>query len=137
MSESFQDFSEKPKTEVSEKATRRTFDAAYKLRILEEVDRCADARQVGELLRREGLYASHLTQWRKARETGALQALGPKKRGRKPKTRDVRDSENERLRRANQRLEQRLKQAELIIEVQKKVAQMLASDPETPSRESR
>lgn len=137
MSESSPDFPEKPNTEVSEKATRRTFDAAYKLRILEEVDRCTDARQVGELLRREGLYASHLTQWRKARDSGALQALGPKKRGRKPKTRDARDSELERLRRANQRLEQRLKQAELIIEVQKKVAQMLASDPETPSKESR
>lgn len=136
MSENSQKFPERPQTEVTEKATRRTFDAGYKLRILEEVDRCADARQVGELLRREGLYASHLTQWRKARDSGALEALGPKKRGRKPKTRDSRDSELERLRRANQRLEQRLKQAELIIEVQKKVAQMLAKDPDTPNRES-
>ena len=136
MSERSQDISEKPDTEVTEKATRRKFDAAYKLRILEEVDRCTDAGQVGELLRREGLYASHLAQWRKAREAGALQALGPKKRGRKPKARDSRDSELERLKRANQRLEQRLKQAELIIEVQKKVAQMLASDPESLGKET-
>lgn len=131
MSGSSSDFSEQPNTDGSKKATRRTFDAAYKLRILEEVNRCTDASQVGELLRREGLYASHLSQWRKAREAGELQALNPKKRGRKPKPRDT---EIERLRRANQRLEQRIKQAELIIEAQRKVAQILASPPASSQR---
>jgi transposase-like protein len=75
--------------EVPEKAARRRFDAAYKLRVLDEADRCSEAGEVGELLRREGLYSSHLTAWRKQRDAGALRALGPKKRGRKPKRKDV------------------------------------------------
>jgi hypothetical protein len=111
--------------EVLEKPTRRRFEAAYKLRLLEEADRCTEAGQLGELLRREGLYSSHLTTWRKQRDAGALQALGAKKRGRRAKRKDSMAAEIERLQRENQRLTERLRQAETIIEVQKKVSEML------------
>lgn len=111
--------------EVAEKAKRRRFDAAYKLRVLEEADRCTEPGLLGELLRREGLYSSHLATWRRQREAVALDALGPKKRGRKPKRKDAVALENERLTRENQRLAERLRQAEVIIEVQKKVSEML------------
>jgi transposase len=115
--------------EVPEKAKRRRFDAAYKLRVLEEADRCTQQGQLGELLRREGLYASHLTTWRVQRDEGALHALGSKKRGRKPNRRDAVALENERLNRENRRLTERLRQAEAIIEVQKKVSEMLGISP--------
>ena len=65
-------------TEVAEKAKRRRFDAAYKLRVLDEAERCTAPGQLGELLRREGLYSSHLTTWRKQRDEGACRPLGPK-----------------------------------------------------------
>lgn len=118
--------------EVPEKAKRRRFDAAFKLRILNEADRCTEPGELGELLRREGLYSSHLTTWRKQRDRGALQALGPKKRGRKLKRKDPAALEIERLKRENQRLMERLRQAETIIEVQKKVSQMLGIPLQTP-----
>ena len=73
-----------PDPEVVARPTRRQFTAEYRLRILEEADRCADRGEVGRLLRREGLYSSHLANWRKARREGALSGLRPKKRGRKP-----------------------------------------------------
>lgn len=111
--------------EVAEKAKRRRFDATYKLRVLEEADRCTEPGLLGELLRREGLYSSHLATWRRQRELGALDALEPKKRGRKPKRQDAVILENERLARENKRLAERLRQAEVIIEVQKKVSEML------------
>ena len=95
------------------------------------------AGQVGELLRREGLYSSHLTTWRKQRDEGALQALGPKKRGRKPKRKDPMALEVERLRRENQRLSERLRQAETIIEVQKKVSEMLGVSPTSQNDEAK
>lgn len=117
--------SKKTDAEVPEKAARRRFEASYKLRILEEADHCTEPGQLGELLRREGLYASHLTTWRRQRQAGALNGLREKKRGRKPKRRDAKDQELERLRRENQKLEERLRQAETIIEVQKKVSQIL------------
>jgi transposase-like protein len=110
---------------VSEKASRRRFEAAYKLRILAEAERCTAAGQLGELLRREGLYSSHLTTWRKLRDVGALEALAPKQRGRKPKRRDSLALERDRLERENRRLSERLRQAETIIAVQKKVSEML------------
>ena len=69
--------------EVAAKPTRRQFTAEYRLRILEEADRCTRPGEVGRLLRREGLYSSHLTAWRKARRNGSLQGLRPKKRGAK------------------------------------------------------
>lgn len=111
--------------EVPEKASRRRFEAAYKLRILAESERCTAAGQLGELLRREGLYSSHLTSWRKQRDAGALEGLAPKQRGRKPKRRDSLALERDRLERDNRRLSERLRQAEMIIEVQKKVAELL------------
>ncbi len=111
--------------EVNEKPVRRRFDAAHKLRILEEADRCSEVGQAGELLRREGLYSSHLTNWRHLRDKGTLQSLGPKRRGRKAKCNDATTQELDRLRRDNQGLAERLRQAETIIEVQKKVSEIL------------
>jgi transposase-like protein len=122
--------------EVLEKAKRRRFDAVYKRRVLEEAERCSEPGQVGELLRREGLYSSHLTTWRKQRDEGALQGLGSKKRGRKPKRKDPMALEVERLRRENQRLSERLRQAETIIEVQKKVSEMLGILPTSQNDEA-
>lgn len=115
----------KPDPEVPEKPTRRRFTAEYKLRILRLADACTEPGSIGALLRREGLYSSHLTVWRRQRERGVLDGLQPKKRGRKADERNPLLPEVERLRKENERLAQRLKQAELIIEVQKKVSQML------------
>jgi len=109
------------KPEVSEKPARRRFTAEYKARILDEADRCTEPGQLGDLLRREGLYSSHLTNWRRQREEG----LSPKRRGRKPIPNKKERQELERLRRENKRLAERLRQAEMIIDVQKKVSEML------------
>ena len=119
-----------PDPEVSAKPKRRRFTAAYKARIVEEAQRCTESGQVGALLRREGLYSSALTQWRRQYQAGALGALKDDKRGRK-RTRDAREKELERLRRENERLNNKLRQAELIIEIQKKVAAMLGNPIET------
>ena len=120
----------RPEPEVNEKPVRRRFTAEYKLRILDEADRCTETGQLGELLRREGLYSSNLSNWRRLREEGLLASLGPKKRGRKPKPRDEAKRELERLRRENERLAERLRQAETIIDVQKKVCEMLGITPQ-------
>ncbi len=111
--------------EVIEKPIRRRFTADYKLRILGEADDCTQPGQLGELLRREGLYSSHLTTWRRLREEGSLQSLAPKKRGRKARCHDAATQELEQLRRENRQLVERLRQAETIIEVQKKVSEIL------------
>jgi transposase-like protein len=111
--------------EVSEKASRRRFTAEYKARILDEADRCTEPGRLGELLRREGLYSSHLTNWRRQRKAG----LAPKQRGRKPKSNKQEQQELDRLRRENKRLAERLRQAETIIGVQKKVCEMLGIPP--------
>lgn len=111
-----------PDPEVDTKPTRRSFTAAYKLKILEEADQCSEGER-GALLRREGLYSSHLSTWRRQRAEGALQALG-KKRGRKAKPRD---KEKEQLVKENARLRRKLEQAEKIIEIQKKVSALLAA----------
>jgi len=89
------------------------------LRILEEADHCEHRGQIGDLLRREGLYSSHLTDWRRQRTSGQLQALAPRKRGRK---KDEHAAELAALRRENERLRTQLSQAELIIEAQKKLS---------------
>lgn len=120
-----------PDPEVLAKPRRRRFTPAYKARIVEEAQRCTESGQIGALLRREGLYSSALTQWRRQYQSGALQALKDDKRGRKP-TRDARDNELERLQRENERLNKKLRHAELIIEIQKKVAAMLGNPIETP-----
>jgi transposase-like protein len=112
-----------PNPEVPEKAQRRRFTAEYKLKILKLADACERGTgELGELLRKEGLYASHITVWRRQREEGTLAGLTPKKRGRKPKRKDAVTEELARLRRENARLQQRLVQAEAIIDVQKKLS---------------
>ena len=125
--------------EVPERPVRRRFSAEYKLQILRQADACDESGQLGELLRREGLYSSHLSTWRQQREQGTLDALTPKKRGRKPRDNDPLIEENRRLQRANKRLVERLRQAEVIIDVQKKVAEILGiplPSPEPGERDS-
>jgi transposase-like protein len=114
-----------PDPEVPAKAARRRFTADYKRRILKLADACTIPGSLGALLRQEGLYASNLTAWRRQRDAGTLSALTPKKRGRKAQGRDPLRRENETLRKENARLALRLRHAELIIDVQKKVSQML------------
>jgi transposase len=120
---------EMPKTEVVAKAQRKKFTAAEKLRILREVDACQGSGEVGALLRCEGIYSSYLTTWRRQRERGELDGLAPQKRGPKP---DPQAVEIARLKRENARLQERLQRAELIIDFQKKVAQMFGKTLESP-----
>jgi transposase len=111
---------QQPDPEVVPKAQRRTFTAGYKLWVLEEADKCREqSGQIGALLRREGLYISHLTAWRRQREAGQLR---PQKRGRKV---DETAAEISRLRAEKEQLERQLGQAELIIEAQKKLSEIL------------
>ena len=111
-----------PDPEVVVKAQRRRFTAAYKQRILQEADACAQPGDIGAVLRREGLYSSHLSTWRHQRAQGELQGLTPAKRGRRA---DPQAAEIVRLQRETARLTAQLARAELIIEVQKKVSQLL------------
>ncbi len=112
-----------PDPEVVPKAKRRKFSAEYKRRILEEADNCTESGHVGALLRREGLYSSHLSTWRRQRGRGVVEGLRPKKRGRKRK--DELEREVTRLQRENERLQASLEQAETIIDVQKKLSRLL------------
>lgn len=110
-----------PDPEVVARPKRRRFTAEYKLRVLREVDACRPG-EIGTLLRREGLYSSHLVLWRRQREEAAEVQLRGRKRGPKPKAPDPRLKQ---LEREKARLERRLKRAEAIIEIQKKVAALL------------
>lgn len=112
------------RSEVLEKATRRTFTADYKQRILAQADACSDPGCIGKLLRSEGLYSSHLSKWRAEREQ-AIRAGLSKPRGRKPQEPNPLAGENARLQAEIQRLQMRLTQAETIIDVQKKLSQLL------------
>jgi len=123
-----------PDPEVPEKAVRRRFTAEYKLNILQQAEACRGEEGIGALLRREGLYSSHLTTWRRQREIGMLSALSPKRRGRKASARNPLQPEVDRLRKETDRLQKRLNQAELIIEVQKKISQMLGIPLETSEK---
>ena len=119
---------------LPKKKKRRRFTAQYKLRILEAAEACSQPGEIGALLRREGLYSSHLTDWRRQREQGALAALS-RKRGRKAKS-DVDNAltkENLRLSREVERLQDRLAKAQAIIDVQKKLSELLglSSDEKT------
>ena len=123
---------ERPDPEIPVKARRRTFTAAYKRRILEKADQCTQSGELGSLLRREGLYSSHLTKWRRQREEGVLNGLSPRKRGPRkepvnPLARQLALQERE-----NRRLRQKLEKAEAIIEFQKKISELLgiALNPE-------
>jgi transposase-like protein len=119
-----------PDPEVAEKKPRRRFTAKYKLRILHEADNCTESGQLGALLRREGLYSSNLTTWRRQREKGIFSGLTPKKRGRKNKPKNPLADQVARLEKENRKLRLKLKQAETIIDVQKKVSQMLEQTQE-------
>jgi transposase-like protein len=116
--------------EVPEKACRRRFRADYKLRILKEAETCRQPGQRSALLRREGLYSSHLTTWRRQAERGTLQALSPRKRGPKAQTPNPLMKRVSLLEKENQHLRHKLKQAETIIEAQKKIAEILCGTPE-------
>ncbi len=123
-----------PDPEVRAVAKRRQFSAAYKLAVLEEADRCTSPGTIGELLRREGLYSSHLTTWRREREVGALEGLG-RRRGRKVKL----TPEQRRilaLEASNTRLERELEQARTIIGVQKKLCTLLGLPTAEPPESS-
>jgi len=130
--------SSRPDPEVVAKAKRRTFTAEYKQRILQEVDSAAGTPGgVGALLRREGLYSSHLVSWRRERRAGVLEALKPRKRGPRSERNPLAD-ENQKLRRQVGQLTEKLRKAEIIIDVQKKVAALLGNpipdvDPEEKS----
>ena len=114
-----------PDPEVTNKAIRRRFSAAYKRRVVREADRCTKSGELGALLRREGLYSSSLRTWRRQRDAGELAGLRPARRGRKGKAQDARDKRIAELERQNRRLEAKLEQAETVIAIQKKVASRL------------
>jgi transposase-like protein len=126
----------RPDPEVVVDAKRRTFTAEYKQRILAAADAAAAHGGIGALLRREGLYSSHLVTWRRERRAGILMGLTPRTRGPKP-TRSPQDEEIRQLRAANERLTEDLRKAAIVIDVQKKVAALLeartpASGPKEP-----
>jgi transposase-like protein len=123
----------RPNPEV-EATPRRHFSAEEKLRILEEADACTEPGEVGALVRREGIYFSYLTRWRRARDRGQLNGLKFKKRGPKKSADQELAEENVALRRENERLRARLEQAEMIIDVQKKLSEILGV--EMPAQES-
>jgi transposase len=131
------DGSVQPDSEVPERlerARRRQFTVGYKLRILSEADAARTTGEIGALLRREGLYSSHLAAWRRQREEGILNALSPRRRGRPTNSPEQR--ELARLRQENERLGQRLVAAEAVIEIQKKVAFLLGLvEPSQPGDE--
>ena len=115
-----------PEIEVTAKATRRQFTLEYKRKIVREADGCKTPGAIGALLRREGLYSSHLTTWRAARDRGEL-AGASKKRGPVPRVPDPRDKRIAELERETARWRKRAERAEALIEVQKKVAALLGT----------
>ena len=121
-----------PDPEVVARPKRRTFTAEYKLKVLRDADALAATGGVGAMLRAEGLFSSHLTEWRRERDAGQFAALEPKKRGRKARKDKALSDENARLAREVVRLNRRLAQAEAIIDVQKKVASLLGIPLKTP-----
>ena len=115
----------RPDPEIVERPVRRTFTAEFKRRVLEEAAACTEPGQLGALVRRHGLYSSHLVTWRRQWKQGALAGLAPRKRGRKAQAKNPLGAKVTKLEREKARLEQRLKQAETIIEFQKKVSELL------------
>ncbi len=116
--------SDRPDPEVPERATRRRFTAEYKLRIVQEAEACQEG-EIGALLRREGLYSSHLGKWREQFRSGAFKGLQAKKRGPAPNPDKRMAKEVAKLEREVERLHKRLQQAETIIDFQKKVSEIL------------
>ena len=123
-----------PDPEVVPKASRRRFTADYKLSILREADLCTKPGQVGALLRREGLYSSHLTEWGRLRDKGFLAAAGERRRGRKPKPTDPAAKRIAELERENRVLSEKLRKAEIIIDFQKKVQALLSMQDEAGTK---
>jgi transposase-like protein len=121
-----------PDPEVVETPARRRFPMAYKLEILRRVDACRRPGEIGELLRREGLYTSHVSAWRKQRDAGALRELGGRKRGRKPKEVNPLAARLATVEREKRKLEEELRKAKVIIDVQKKVSTLLGIPLNTP-----
>lgn len=115
-------------TEVSAKPRRRSFTKEYKLSILERADQCTSSGDIGELLRQQGLYSSHLASWRGQRRAGTLKALGRKRGPKANKTAEQR--EVDKLRRDNARLRRKLEHADKIISVQKKLSEVLGIELE-------
>lgn len=125
-----------PETEVPAKATRRRFTAEYKLRILREADQASGRKgALGEILRREGLYSTHLIVWRQQRERGELAGLAPKKRGPKAHPRDPRDSRIAEQERETAKWKKRALRAEALVELQKKVSEILGIALPEPDEE--
>jgi len=122
--------------EVSAKPKRRKFTAEYKRKILEEIDRCTEPGEIGAVLRREGLYSSHLVEWRRIRREAGNAGLAPKKRGPQPKVVDERDRKIAELERQNAKLMARAKKAEALVELQKKVSELLGIDLADSSEEN-
>lgn len=116
--------------EVSAKARRRFFTAEYKRRILKEADRCMKPGEIGELLRREGLYSSSLGKWRRQRERGEMAGLTAKGRGPAAKEKNPLAKRVAELEREVARLRARAERAEALVELQKKVAQLFEQKPE-------
>jgi transposase len=114
----------RPNPEVLGRAKRRTYTGEFKQQVLAEADAARGSGEIGAVLRRHGLYSSHLTKWREERKAGILEGLAPQKRGPKSKANPL-TAENQKLQRDNERLTDRLRKAEIIIDVQKKVAMLL------------
>jgi transposase-like protein len=113
-----------PEVQVAAKPKRRRFTAQYKRSILEQADACSKTGELSALMRREGLYSSHIHTWRRARDQGELAGLEPKKRGRKPKEVDPRDQKIAELEKQLAKERAGRKQAEGLVEIQKKLATM-------------
>jgi transposase len=122
-----------PPTEVRPKRKRRTFSAEFKRRILAEIDACTKPGEIGAVLRREGLFSSHLVEWRAVRARSELQALAPKKRGPEAAPApDARAREIDDLKRQLAKATIRAERAEALIDIQKKVAALLGTPLEDP-----
>jgi transposase-like protein len=126
-----------PDPEVPEKKTRRRFTSKYKMQILAEIDACTLPGDIGAILRREGLYSSNISKWRQQCQDGARKGLAPKKRGRKKQEISPMAKRIEELERENKRLAGKLKQAETIIDVQKKISEVFGiAQPESNDKKS-
>jgi transposase-like protein len=124
-------------TEVSPKAKRRRFPAEYKKKILDELDALTDRGEVGAVLRREGLYSSHIHEWRSLRRAGEMDGLAPKKRGPKPQEANPLEKELAAKERENARLRAENEKMAIVIDVQKKVAQLLGVTLPNPDDEKK
>ena len=122
-----------PDPEVEVKAGRRCFTTQYKLSIVEQADQCRHSGEIGALSRREGLYFSHLSTWRRQRREGVLQGLSPQQRGPKPNVAVTDQREIARLQKQVSKLERELEKAHTIIDVQKKLSALLSTIPKDES----